>query len=160
MCALALLSALLTATGHSAGGGTLPDLALLAVLLPLLCAVFVALADRATGTAAVVVVLGAGQFALHQLMELLHPAHSVGPALLGTASMLAMHAVATAVTAGAVRHADAALAAVGAARRGVLPRRPVPLTAGRPLAAPVPAGLRLAGALSAAHVRRGPPVHV
>ena len=80
------------------------------MLLPLLCAVFVALADRATGTAAVGVVLGAGQFALHQLMELLHPAHSVGPALRGTPSMLVMHAVATAVTAGPMR--------VGAARRG------------------------------------------
>lgn len=161
-CALALLSALLTAAGHAAGGGSLPDLALLVVLLPLLGAVLVALAERATGPLGVLAVLAAGQLALHHLMVLLHPAHHSAPALLDSGGMLAMHAVATVVVAAAVRYADVAIAAVVAALRRVLPRRPAPPRADRPLTVLVPAapaaGRRLAGALSAAHVRRGPPV--
>ncbi|WP_300008494.1 hypothetical protein [Pseudonocardia sp.] len=160
-CALALLSALLTAAGHAAGGGTLPDLALLVLLLPLLGAVFVALADRASGPLGVVAVLAGGQLALHHLMVLLHPAHHAEPALLGPAAMLATHAAATVVVAVAVRYADAAIAVVGSALRRALPRRPASRPAERPLPAPVPAagaaGRRLAGALAAARVRRGPP---
>lgn len=163
-CALALLSALLTAAGHAAGGGSLLDLALLVVLLPLLCGVFGSVADRAAGPVGVVAVLAAGQLALHHLLELLHPAHHAAPALLGTAGMLTMHGAATVVIAVAVRHADAAVGAVCAVLRRVLPRRPVPPPAHRPLTVPVPAapaaGRRLAGALSAASVRRGPPVWV
>ncbi len=161
-CALALLSALLTAAGHSAGGGSLPDLALLVVLLPLLSAVLVTLAERATGPVGIVVVLAAGQLTLHHLMVLLHPAHHAAPAVFDPAGMVMMHAAATAVVALAVRYADVAVAAVVAALRRVLPRRPVPRPADRPLTVLVPAapavGRRLAGALSAAHVRRGPPV--
>lgn len=161
-CALALLCALLTAAGHTAGGGSLPHLALLIVLMPLLGAALVALADRTTGPVGVVAVLAAGQLALHHLMVLLHPVQQSGPAVFDTAGMVVMHAVATAVVAVAVRHADAAVAAVVAALRRVLPRRPVLPVADRPLTVPVPAapaaGRRLAGALAAAHVRRGPPV--
>jgi hypothetical protein len=160
--ALALLSALLTAAGHSAGGGSLPDLALLVVLLPLLGAVFVALADRAAGPVGVLAVLAAGQLALHHLMVLLHPAHHGAPALLGPDGMLAMHAAATVVVGAAVRYADVAVAAAVAAACRALPRRPVPPPVDRPPAVPVPAapeaGRRLAVALSGAHVRRGPPV--
>ena len=82
--ALALFSALLTATGHAAGGGALPDLALLVVLLPLLCGVLVTVADRATGLLGLLGTLAAGQLALHHLLELLHPAHTDGPASLVT----------------------------------------------------------------------------
>ena len=44
--ALAVLSTLLTAVGHVAGGGTVPDLALLVVLFPLLGGVFISVAER------------------------------------------------------------------------------------------------------------------
>ncbi|MBW0093817.1 hypothetical protein I4I73_18220 [Pseudonocardia sp. KRD-184] len=159
--ALALLSALLTAAGHGAAGGALPDLALLVVLLPLLCGVLVTVAGRATGLVGLLGTLAAGQLALHHLLELLHPAHTAGPALLGPAGMWAMHGAATLVVAAAVRHADTAVAAVHAALARVLPRRTVPPPARRPLPAPVPAapaaGLALAGALAATQVRRGPP---
>lgn len=158
--ALALLSALLTAAGHSAGGGSLPDLALLVVLVPLLCGALVTVADRATGVTGLVGTLAAGQLALHHLLELLHPAHAAGAPVLGPAAMWVMHGAATLVLAGAVRYAEAAVATVRAA--WVLPRRPAPLPARRPLPAPAPAGpatgLRLAGALAAVRLRRGPPV--
>ncbi|GAA2573169.1 hypothetical protein [Pseudonocardia hydrocarbonoxydans] len=158
--ALALISALLTVAGHAAGGGSLPDLGLLVVLVPLLCGALVTVADRATGLAGLVGTLAAGQFVLHHLLVLLHPAHAAGPAVLGPAAMWVMHGAATLVLAGALRYADAAVAAVRAFL--VPPRRPAPAPAFRPLAAPVPAGpatgLRLAGALAAARLRRGPPV--
>lgn len=160
--ALAVLSALLTTTGHVAAGGAPPDLALLIVLVPMLCTVNVALAERAPGAVGDVLTLAAGQLVLHHLLALLHPAHPAGPAAFDGREMLAMHAVATVATVLAVRYADAAVGAVRTALRRVLPRRPTLLAADRPLPAAVPAarsvGRRLAGALAAAHVRRGPPV--
>lgn len=158
---LALMCALVTAAGHSAGGGALPDLALLVVLLPLLGGVLTHVARRATGPVGLVAVLGGGQLALHHLLELLHPAHAAGPALLGGTGMLVLHAVATVVLAVAVRGADAGIAAVAAGLRRVLPRRlPPPVTRAPAVAVPVApvAGLRLAAALCSAEVRRGPPV--
>lgn len=158
--ALALISAVLTTAGHAAGGGSLPDLALLLVLVPLLCGALVTVADRATGVAGLIATLATGQLALHHLLELLHPAHAAGPAVLGPAAMWVMHGAATLVLAGAVRYADDAVAAVRGAR--VRPHRTAPPPARRPLPAPVPAGpatgLRLAGALAAVDLRRGPPV--
>lgn len=155
---LALLCALLTATAHAAGGGSLPDLALLVVLLPLLGGVLTHLARRTTGTAGLVAVLGGGQLALHLLLELLHPGHPGPPA---AAAMLATHVGATLVLALAVRRADAGLAAVAAALRRVLPRRPVPPPLGRPratvVAAPPAAVPRPAAGLCSAGSRRGPP---
>ncbi|GAA3250210.1 hypothetical protein GCM10017691_61930 [Pseudonocardia petroleophila] len=157
---MALLSALLTAAGHAAAGGSLPDLALLVVLLPLLCGALVTVADRAAGIVGLLGVLAVGQLLLHHLLELLHPAHAAAPALFGPAGMWVVHGAATLVVAGAVRHAESALDAVRAT--WVLPRRLVPPPARRPLRAPVPAGpatgLRLAGALAAARLRRGPPL--
>ena len=160
--ALALLCALVTTAGHVAGGGAPPDLGLLLVLLPLLGALLTQLAARTTGVVGLVAVLGGGQFALHHLLELLHPAHAAGPGAGGTPGMLATHAVATLALAVAVRGADAGIAAVSAALRRVLPRRLVPPPVVRPLPAAVPAapatGLRLAAALCSAEARRGPPV--
>ncbi len=160
---LAALSTLLTALGHVAGGGSLPDLALLVVLFPMLCGVLASLARCCTSTGAAVLTLAAGQLALHELLELMHPSHQASrPAVLAGAAMLAMHAVATLVTAVMVSTADRALVALVAALRGVLPRRLVPPPADRPLptlAVPplaVPARLRLAHA--APLLRRGPPV--
>lgn len=160
---LAAFSALLTAVGHTAGGGTVPDLAILVVLFPLLAGLFVTVAERCRSTAATVAVLGVGQLALHELMELLHPVHQTAHAALPAGSqMLAMHAAVTLVTAVALRHADRAVSGLAALLRRVLPRRAAPPPADRPLpvlAAPGPAvPTRLASALSAAHVRRGPPV--
>jgi hypothetical protein len=162
-CAVAGLSTLLTAVGHAAGGGTLPDLTVLVVLFPLLAGLFTTMAQRCRHLVRTVAVLGAGQLALHQFMELLHPTHTAaGPALAPGAQMIAMHAVATLVTAVALRHADHAVAGLVAALRRVLPRRLYPPPADRPLpvlAVPGPAvTARLARAFALAHSRRGPPV--
>jgi hypothetical protein len=152
---LAGLSTLLAAVGHAAGGGTVPDLAVLIPVFPLLAWVFTGAASRCHGLMGTVAVLAVGQFVLHNAIELLHPAHP-------GSTMLAMHAVATVVTALAMRHADRGAAASRAALRRVLPRRLVPLPADRPLpvlAVPGPAvPARLARAFVVAHARRGPPV--
>jgi hypothetical protein len=162
--ALAVLSAMLTAVGHVAGGGTVPDLAVLVVLCPLLAGLFVTIAERAHGTAGTIGGLAVGQLVLHQLMVLLHPAHLLvqEPAVPAGAAMLGMHAAVTLATAVALRHADRAVLALLAALRRVLPRRPIPPPADRPLptrAVPGPeVPARLARALAVADVRRGPPV--
>ncbi len=154
---LALLVALLTATGHAAAGGGLPDVSLLVILLPLLTGASVALAERARGLPATVVVLAAGQLVLHTALAALHPTTAdVGW------SMLGVHALITLVAAVALRHADAAVLAVAAVLRRVVPRRLTPAPADRPLPArPVPAPdlpARLARLRTVADVRRGPPV--
>lgn len=161
--ALAVLTTLLTGVGHVAGGGTVPDLAVLAVLFPLLAAVLVELAERCHGTARTIATLGAGQLALHELMVLLHPVHQLtDPVVPPGARMLGLHAAVTLVLAVVLRYADAAGTGLVAALRRVVPRRLSPLPADRPLptrAVPgsaVPA--RLARVLAVAHVRRGPPV--
>ncbi|OZM76561.1 hypothetical protein [Pseudonocardia sp. MH-G8] len=162
--ALAGLSALLTAVGHCAGGGAAPDLAVLVVLFPPLAGLFTSLAERCRRIPSAIAVLGAGQFALHQIMELLHPAHqaAVQPVLPPGIQMLAMHGAATLATAIALAHADRALVALRRAMSRVLPRRLYPPPANRPLpvlAIPSPAiQARLARAHAVAHVRRGPPV--
>jgi hypothetical protein len=166
--ALAAFSGLLTAVGHLAGGGTLGDLGLLVVLLPLLAGLFVSLAERSRGPLGTVAVLGAGQVVLHYLMVLLHPAQDGGAltgsggGMVGGPSMLLMHAAVTLISAVGLRHADAAVVAMARALRRILPRRVAPLPADRPLpalAVPGP-GLpaRLARVLLSAHARRGPPV--
>ncbi|MBN9096573.1 MULTISPECIES: hypothetical protein [unclassified Pseudonocardia] len=160
---LACLSALLTGVGHVAGGGTVGDLGLLVVLLPLVAVVFVSLAERSRTPLGTVVVLAAGQVALHYLMVLLHSSADAGPALLGGPSMLAMHAIVTLLSAVGLRHADHAVAAVAAAFRRVVPRRLAPPPVERPpttFAVPGPElPARLASAfLGAATRRRGPPV--
>ena len=160
---LAGLAALITAAGHTAGGGTVPELGVLVVLLPLLAGLFSTVAGRCRGTVATIAVLGAGQLALHHLMELLHPSHhTTGAGAVAGWRMFVAHAVATLVLAVALRFADRAVAALAAALGRVVRRRLIPLPADRPLPArPVPdlAGpARLARALAAAHPRRGPPV--
>lgn len=160
---MAGLSALLTAAGHAAGGGAAPDLAVLVVLLPLLACVVTGVAGRCRGAGGTVVVLAAGQVALHHAMELLHPTHHAAQAAVAPgAPMLAMHAAATLLTALALRHADRCVTGLVTALRRVLPRRLVPPPADRPLrvlAVPGSAvSARLARVLAVAHVRRGPPV--
>jgi len=161
--ALAALSTLLTAVGHVAGGGTVPDLTVLAVLFPLLAGGFVTVAERCRGAASTIVTLAVGQVALHHLLAMPHPAqHGAEPMVPAGAGMLAVHAAVTLVTIGALRHADQAVVALVAALRRVLPRRLAAPPADRPLptrAGPGPAVTgRLARALAVAHLRRGPPV--
>jgi hypothetical protein len=152
---LAGLSALLAAAGHTAGGGTVPDMAVLVPVLPLLAWTFTGAASRCHSLVGTVAVLSVGQFVLHTAIELMHPSHP------GSA-MLAMHAVTTMVTALALRHADRGAAALTTALRRVLRRRLVPPPAARPLptlAVPGPAvPARLARAFVVAHALRGPPV--
>ena len=80
---LAALATLLTTVGHLVGGGSLEQLSPLAVLVPMLATVLVALAERCRGLVAVLAVLGAGQVALHYLLVLLtahgHRRHDAGP---------------------------------------------------------------------------------
>ncbi len=162
--ALVSLTALLTAVGHLAGGGPVPDLALLVVLLPLLALPVVAAAERCRGPVGTTAVLGAGQFGLHQVMAAVHDQHHAlhGPAALAGPTMVAMHAAVTAVSVLALRHADRGLAALGDALRRVVPRRVLPPAVDRPLAVLVVPGpavpARIARALAVTHVRRGPPV--
>jgi len=160
---LTVLIALLTAVGHEAGGGALPDLALAVVLLPLLAAVLTVIARRSATLTSATLTLGAGQFVLHHLLVALHPSHQeAGPAVLAGTGMVAMHVLATLATAAVVRHADRAVAAVRAALRRIVPRRPRLLPAAAPLfvpAVPAPAvATLLARARTTPVVRRGPPV--
>jgi hypothetical protein len=161
---LTVLTAVATVAGHLAGGGALPDLGVLVVLLPALAAAFTTVADRSRSGGGALAVLGAGQLALHHLIEVTAPAHGAHHLAAATPSgrMLAVHALATLLIAAGLRFADRGIAAVGAALRHRVPRRLHPRPARRPLATlavPGPAvALRLASALAAAHLRRGPPV--
>jgi hypothetical protein len=164
---LAALTAVLTVAGHLAGGGTAPDLSVLVVLLPLAAGVFATVAERSRSGWGTLLVLGVGQLVLHRLIEVLAPVHLAHHAAppdtsAGAAWMLVMHALATLLTAAALRFADRGIAAVAAVLRRVVPRRLRPLAADRPLATLVTPGaavtLRLAAALASAHLRRGPPV--
>jgi hypothetical protein len=158
--ALAGLSTLLVGVGHLLAGGAVPDLGLLAVLFPLLTGAVVGLAERCRNLWATVATLGAGQYALHVLLDLLHTHAPVAPGP-GGATMLALHAVATLLVAALLRNADRGLAAVAAAVRRVLPRRPFvppadgPLPSLRPTRAAWPLPRTVLAALP---VRRGPPV--
>jgi hypothetical protein len=160
--AVAVLCSVLTAVGHVAGGGTLPDLSILLILLPMLATVSVSTAGACRSAVGSVASLAVGQIALHEAMTLLHPMQERGPALLGSCEMFVMHAAVTLVTALALRHADAAVSALAEHIARVLPRRLAPPPAQRPLrACPVPATdvpTRLALALATTAPRRGPPV--
>ena len=154
------LSTLLIAVGHVLGGGAVPDLALLAVLFPLLTGAIAGLADRCRSMGATFAALAAGQYALHVLLGLLHPHGSAfGPS---AATMVAVHAAATVVVAVLLHHADRALVAVHGALRRVLPRRPFVPPADAPLPPLLATGddylLPRRLALAGVPARRGPPV--
>lgn len=156
---LASLSTLLTALGHLVGGGTLPDLGLLVVLLPLLALAVTSTAERVRGPVGTLLLLGGGQFVLHELLEFLghdHAGIASGP------SMLAGHAVATVLSGLLLRDADQLLSALARALRRVLPRRSAPLPADAPLRTLAVPAAGVAGHVRRAAVgavlRRGPPV--
>jgi hypothetical protein len=159
---LTALATLLTVTGHLVGGGTVLGLSPFVVLVPMLAAVIVGLAQRCRGLVRVVGVLAGGQAALHCLLVVLtaHDQHVGSAAVSGTA-MLAAHAVVTLIVALSVCHADAAISALVGALLKVLPRRlqvppvDVPLPARPVPEADVP--LHASVGLLAAHARRGPP---
>lgn len=156
--ALASLTTLLTALGHLAGGGTLPDLALLVVLVPLLALALTSLAERVRGRFGVLAVLGGGQLVLHEFLVMLGHDHA-GP--VDGPRMLLMHAVATLCSGLLLQHVDRLLAALGRVVSRVLPRRIVPLRAEAPLPVrAIPAvGVRRQAAVGVPR-RRGPPVAV
>jgi hypothetical protein len=156
----AALSTLLIAVGHVLGGGSVPDLAVLVVLFPLLTGAVVGVADRCRSAPATIATLAGGQYALHVLLAVLHPHPPVDAAPSGL-TMFALHAVATLVVTGLLRHADGALAALGSALRRALPRRPfVPPADGplRPLRVTAVALVPRQPALATLPTRRGPPV--
>jgi hypothetical protein len=158
--ALAGLSTLLVGVGHVLAGGAVPDLGLLVVLFPLLTAAVVGLAERCRTLWATVATLAAGQYALHVLLGLLHTHAPVGAGP-GGRTMLALHAVATLLVAALLRNADRGLAAVAAAVRRVLPRRPFVPPADGPLPSlrvVGPARPLLRSVVAATPVHRGPPV--
>jgi hypothetical protein len=159
---LAALVTLLTATGHVVGGGTLAGLSPLAVLVPLLGTVLVALAERCRGLAATLVALGAGQLGLHVVLLLLSAHDHARPAALTGAAMVAAHAVATLAIAAVLSSADATVTALLGSLRRVLPRRlPIAPVDVAPPTRPVPdAAVPLVAGLIplTAHVRRGPPL--
>ncbi|MGQ0574342.1 MAG: hypothetical protein ACT4RN_09075 [Pseudonocardia sp.] len=159
---LAMLVTLLTALGHRAGGGALPDLALAAILLPLLAAASVAFAQRTATLPRAVTILGAGQVLLHHLLAALHPgSHHAADAVLAGPAMLAMHALATVAAAVLLCRADRAVAAVRAAVARIVPRRRRGPVVAVPLVVAIVPGpvvaLRLARAGLAPVLRRGPP---
>jgi hypothetical protein len=155
---LAGASTLLTALGHLAGGGTLPDLGLLVVLFPLLALVVVSAAERARSALGTLVVLGGGQLVLHELLELLGHGH---PETTSGARMVAVHAVATVLCGLLLRDADTVLTALHRALGRIVPRRPTPLPARavlRTLALPAPGVVgHVRRAAVGAVVLRGPP---
>lgn len=157
---LAALTGLLAATGHVAGGGAPPDVAVLVLLLPLLGALLLGLAGRLRGPLAVLAVLGAGQAGLHVLLAVLH--HHPGEAGIVSPAMLLGHTAATAATAVLLARADAVFTLLTAALRRVLPARPRTSAVDAPLPVrPVPGGTGTALVATLAldaHPRRGPPV--
>jgi hypothetical protein len=162
--AVAVASTLITALGHVAGGGAVPDLALLAVMFPLLAALIVALADACRSAPGMLTVLAAGQLGMHEIMDVLGNAHESHEAIAAGGSaqgMLAMHVAATVAMGLLIRDADAVLAVLFATLARVLPRRLVPLPADRPLrtfAVPAPSVVgATARAVLGPLARRGPP---
>lgn len=151
------LSGLLATLAHLLGGGPLPDVALLAVPLPLLAWAMIAVADRCAGLLSTGAVIQGGQLGLHQLMSLLHD----HPVATSSIRMLACQGVATALTVIALRYADRGIAAVRAALRRVLPRvlrRPLPRQQTVPSTVHAPEILaRLQRLLLGLLARRGPP---
>ena len=136
----------------SSRAASVPDLAVLVVLFPLLTGAVVGVADRCRSTSATIATLAGGQYALHVLLAVLHPHPPVDAAPSGL-TMFALHAVATLVVTVLLGHADRALAAVGSALRRVLPRRPFVPPADGPLRSLRVAAVALVA--PAARARRG-----
>lgn len=155
----------LSVTAHRLADGGLPDPAMTVLLTGLFGWTAAALARKARGPVATVVLLGAAQLVMHLLLTTLAGHHDMyatpGHTGLG---MIAAHTVVTVLTALLLARADTMLLTVLAVLRTILPRLLTPLPV--PAAAPALVPARVAGPdhlvgvdLRRIRGRRGPPVH-
>ncbi|MEO6089135.1 MAG: hypothetical protein ABIQ18_39085 [Umezawaea sp.] len=152
----------LAVVAHVEGNGALPGVGPVALPVLLLTAVAMGLAGRERGPAQLLLLVGAGQLAMHLLMSLTsargvgHGEHTIDTGPL----MVAAHVLATLVVVAVLAGAERAVFAVAEALSSVLPRKVN--------AAPVPGPLRtvvasawipkVAVARCGEPTRRGPPV--
>lgn len=164
---LAVSCGALSVTAHRLADGGLPDPAMTVLLTTLFGWTAAALARRARGPLATLVLLGTAQLVMHLLLTTLagHGAHEMaaapGPTGFG---MTAAHVVATVLTALLLARADTMLLTVLAVLRAILPRllTPLPVPAAAPALIPARVGGpdHLVGVdLRRIRGRRGPPVH-
>ncbi|WP_206784525.1 hypothetical protein [Amycolatopsis sp. MtRt-6] len=160
---LAVSCGALSVTAHRLADGGLPDPAMTLLLTGLFGWTAAALARRARGPLATIVLLGTAQLVMHLLLTTLAGHHDMyatpGTAGLG---MTAAHTVATVLTALLLARADTTLLTVLAVLRAILPRLLTPLPV--PAAAPALIPARVAGPdhlvgvdLRRIRGRRGPP---
>ncbi|HET6711670.1 hypothetical protein [Amycolatopsis sp.] len=162
---LAVSCGALSVTAHRLADGGLPDPAMTVLLTGLFGWTAAALARRARGPLATIVLLGTAQLVMHLLLTTLAGHHDmyVTPGTTGF-GMTAAHAVATVLTALLLARADTTLLTVLAVLRAILPRLLTPLPV--PAAAPALIPARVAGPdhlvgvdLRRIRGRRGPPAH-
>jgi hypothetical protein len=160
---LAVSAGALSVTAHRLADGGLPDPAMTALLTGLFGWTAAALARKARGPVATIVLLGAAQLVMHLLLTTLAGHHDMytGPGRTGL-GMIAAHVVATVLTALLLAHADSMLLTVLAVLRTILPRLLTPLPV--PATAPALVPARTAGPghlvgvdLRRIRGRRGPP---
>lgn len=145
--------------GHIAGGGGVPDLALVALLCGLLYPVMSGVARTRPGFGGWLAAMAGVQLVFHLALSL--GAHATTAADPHPWRMLLFHAGAAVVCAALLASCDRVLYEIASWLRRLLPSRPVPLVAAGPLWA-------VAAAPEAAHddvrvrlaPRRGPPVLV
>jgi hypothetical protein len=163
---LAVCATALSVTAHRIADGGLPDPAMTVLLAGLFGWTTTALARKARGTTATIVLLGAAQLVMHLLLTTLAGHHvddmDAMPGNTGL-GMVTAHAVATVLTALLLARADAMLLTVLAVLRAILPRllTPLPVPAA-PSSVPVrvDAPGHLVGVdLRRIRGRRGPPGH-
>lgn len=152
----------LTVAGHSAGGGSAPDLVGLAIATILATALALAASSRRLGIGRLLVLLLGGQALLHVVLSLAgghdHGSSTTAPSV---TAMVAGHVVAAALAAVVVTYADELIdrwialvqAALGATPAVAAPGRP-----GKPTGAVAGASLRTTiDILLHQVIRRGPP---
>lgn len=164
--ALAGTSAALAIGAHALAGGGLPDTGLILLLTGAVAGAGIALADRRRSVWAILGVLGAAQLATHVLLSIsmVGMTGMDGDALpFNGVTMLLSHAIAVAVTAVVLFHADEAVffaAATFARLVPAIPFAPLPAPGTSPTLRPavVPVHPPSAVLLCRANARRGPPV--
>lgn len=166
---LAGTSGALAVAAHAMAGGGLPDTGLIVLLTGAAAGAGIALADRRSSLWAILGVLGAAQLAMHVLLTL-SMAGTAGMAGMGDEglrfngiTMLCTHAVAVAVSALLLFHADEALFFAAATFARLVPVAlvappPVPAAPPRSRPAVVPVVRPPAVLLCRANARRGPPL--
>jgi hypothetical protein len=166
---LALSSTSLAVAGHGWAGGGVPDIALVVPITALIAWAGMALANRLRGMVALTAALAVIQLGLHQLLSRSagsHGGHGAEQVVDG-AAMLAVHAIATLVTAALLARASNGLALGSAAAEWLLAtlrtlrlgQIPVPAEIGVAHAIPARPGQLLEIMLRRVSARRGPPAH-